>query len=103
MASIGMELVQTWGVSAIADRVQAITDEIADGLAGCGVEMLARERRVPHILSLRFPGNARDIAQKLAAQKLFVMPRLGRVRVSPHIYNDAEDVARLIAALRAMV
>lgn len=102
MASIGMELVAAWGVDAIAQRVRAITDEIAEALDGMGVEMLARNRRAPHLLSLRFSGSAREIAQRLAAQKLYVMPRLGRVRISPHVYNDADDVARLVAALRAV-
>jgi selenocysteine lyase/cysteine desulfurase len=102
MAAIGMELVADWGVGAIAARVRTITDEIAEALAGTGAAMLPRDRRAPHLLSLRFPGNARAIAQKLAAQKLYVMPRLGRVRVSPHVYNDEEDVARLVSALREM-
>lgn len=102
MASIGMELVASWGAAAIAARIRTITDEIAEALSGTGVEMLPRDRRAPHILSLRFPDNARQLAQRLAAQKLYVMPRLGRVRISPHVYNDEEDVARLVAALREM-
>jgi len=102
MASMGMELVASWGVATIAARLRAITSEIANGFMGTRAEMLRQDRRAPHILSLRFPGNAREIARKLAAQKLYVMPRLGRVRISPHVYNDAEDTARLIAALRAV-
>jgi len=100
MASVAMERIAAWGVPAIAARLGFLTQQISEGLDGTGVEMLPQHQRAPHILSLRFKGSARDIAQRLAAQKLYVMPRLGRVRVSPHVYNDEADVARLVAALR---
>jgi selenocysteine lyase/cysteine desulfurase len=32
-----------------------------------------------------------------------VTPRLGRVRISPHVYNDEEDVDRFLAAFRTLV
>ena len=102
MAAIGMEMVAAWGVDAIAQRLRWVTDDIAAGLSGTGIEMLPQHRRAPHILSLRLPGDARAAVRRLAEQKLYVMPRLGRVRVSPHVYNDAEEVARLVAALRAL-
>jgi selenocysteine lyase/cysteine desulfurase len=29
-----------------------------------------------------------------------VAPRIGRVRISPHVYNDEEDIDRFVAAFR---
>ncbi len=86
MAAIGMEMVSAWGVPAIAERVRAITDKIATALDGADVEMLRRDRRAPHILSLRFLGPRATSRRKLAAQKLYVMPRAGsRARVSARL------------------
>jgi len=31
-----------------------------------------------------------------------VAPRLGRLRISPHVYNDEADVAAFLAAFRAL-
>ena len=36
----------------------------------------------------------------LAAEDIYVAPRLGRMRISPHAYNDEADVDRLVAALK---
>ena len=35
-----------------------------------------------------------------AAQKVYAAPRLGRLRISPHVYNDEEDVDRFVAAFK---
>jgi selenocysteine lyase/cysteine desulfurase len=57
--------------------------------------------RAPHILSLRFPGGMPDaMIERLAAENVFVTPRLGLMRVSPHVYNDEADVDRFVATLR---
>jgi selenocysteine lyase/cysteine desulfurase len=53
--------------------------------------------RAPHILSLGFPdGMPHGLVAQLAANNVFVAPRLGRLRISPHVYNDEADVDRFI-------
>jgi selenocysteine lyase/cysteine desulfurase len=37
---------------------------------------------------------------RLAGERVFVAPRLGRLRISPHVYNDEEDCHRFLAAIR---
>jgi selenocysteine lyase/cysteine desulfurase len=39
------------------------------------------------------------LIERLAAESIYVAPRLGRMRISPHVYNDEEDVDRFVAAL----
>ena len=57
--------------------------------------------RAPHLLCLGFErGMPPGLVQALAAEKVYVAPRLGRLRISPHVYNDEEDVDRFLAAFR---
>jgi selenocysteine lyase/cysteine desulfurase len=59
--------------------------------------------RAPHILSLRFPaGMPHDLVERLAAERAFVSPRLGLMRISPHVYNDEADIDRFVAIFRRL-
>jgi selenocysteine lyase/cysteine desulfurase len=54
--------------------------------------------RAPHILSLRFPtGMPERLIERLAAEHVYVAPRIERMRMSPHVYNDEEDIDRFVA------
>jgi hypothetical protein len=39
---------------------------------------------------------APDLPKKLAAEGVHAAPRLGRLRISPHVYNDEQDVERFV-------
>jgi selenocysteine lyase/cysteine desulfurase len=100
MASIGMEMMADWGAAAVAERLAMLTDLIADGLRDAGVQMPERHVRAPHILSLGFKdGQPKGLTDGLASAGVYVAARLGRLRVSPHVYNDEEDANRFVAAL----
>jgi selenocysteine lyase/cysteine desulfurase len=100
MASIGMEMMADWGAAAVAERLAMLTDLIADGLRDAGVQMPERHVRAPHILSLGFKdGLPKGLTDGLASAGVYVAARLGRLRVSPHVYNDEEDANRFVAAL----
>jgi len=98
MASIGMEMVTQWGCDAIASRLRMLTNRLADGLRRAGVAVPGEPARAPHILSLRFPrGMPARLIDRLAAEQIHVASRVGRMRISPHVYNDEEDVDRFVA------
>jgi selenocysteine lyase/cysteine desulfurase len=103
MASIGMEMVAAWGSAAITERLRMLTDRLADGLRNSGVLVSEAKLRAPHILSLRFPGGMPDdLIDRLAAEKVFVTPRLGMMRISPHVYNDEADIDQFVATFRRL-
>ena len=80
-----------------------LTDRLAEGLRNAGVIMAARHLRAPHILSLRFPrGIPEGLIERLAAERVYVAPRLGRIRISPHVYNDEADVDRFVDLFRKL-
>jgi selenocysteine lyase/cysteine desulfurase len=104
MASIGMELIAQWGCDAVAARLAALTARLADGLRDGGVGIPDAAVRAPHILSLRFGGGMpAGLIERLAAEQVYVAPRVGRMRISPHVYNDEEDIDRFIAVLQIFV
>jgi selenocysteine lyase/cysteine desulfurase len=101
MAAIGMEMMAGWGDAPIRARLAMLTDKLADGLANTGVQVMDRKLRAPHVLSLYFPkGMATDLPKKLAAENVYAAPRLGRLRISPHVYNDEQDVERFVEVFR---
>jgi selenocysteine lyase/cysteine desulfurase len=100
MAAVGMEMMAGWGPQ-VLPRLAMLTERLAEGLADTGVSMLAAELRAPHILSLGFPGGMpARLVERLAAEQVYAAPRLGRLRISPHVYNDEADVDRFVAVFR---
>jgi selenocysteine lyase/cysteine desulfurase len=74
-------------------------------LRGFGVSVPERRLRAPHILSLNFKslgfedGMPAGLVEGLAAEGIYVAARLGRMRISPHVFNDEVDADRFVAAL----
>ena len=100
MAAIGMEMVADWGAPAIAERLAMLTEGIADSVRSLGAKVLERRLRAPHILCLGFAnGMPKGLVEGLADDGVYVAARLGRMRVSPHVFNDEADTERFIAAL----
>jgi len=100
MASIGMEMVADWGAAAIAQRLAMLTERIAAGVRDIGVGVPQPHLRAPHIVSLAFKGGMpAGLVEGLAGEGVYVAPRLGRMRVSPHVYNDEADADRFVEVL----
>jgi selenocysteine lyase/cysteine desulfurase len=100
MASIGMEMMAEWGADAVTERLRMLTDRIAEGVRGFGVSVLEPHLRAPHILSLGFKeGIPKGLVEGLASEGIYVATRLGRLRVSPHVFNDEVDADRFVAGL----
>jgi selenocysteine lyase/cysteine desulfurase len=100
MASIGMEMMAEWGAAAVEQRLLMLTERIAEGLRGIGISVPERRVRAPHILSLGFnDGMPVGLLEGLATDGVYVAARLGRMRVSPHVFNDEADADRFVTIL----
>lgn len=104
MTSASLDLIHRIGPPAIAEHTRALTTRLADALDGLPVSLTPAARRSPNVLSLGFPkGMPTGLAETLAASGVHAAVRLGRLRISPHIYNDATDIDRAVSALRRVL
>lgn len=85
------------GVTAIESRVLALTEQLAHGLERLGANILSPRapRQCSSILTFAC-GDSAVLYQTLSAAGIIVRPRLGGIRLAPHFYNDADDVARVL-------
>lgn len=97
-----LELLLECGIEAIAERTLEITDLACRKLEGVGAKIYSA-REGDHrsgIVSFDFGGDPLATVRHCQKQGVVLRARNGRLRISPHGYNNEEDIDRLIAALR---
>ena len=100
VAGAAIEQLLAWGVANIAETLRDRTADVAARLAPAGIAAMPPEKRAPHFLSVRLPGGIDDaLAERLAAAHVHVSLRGEGMRITPHLYNNDDDVDRLVAAL----
>lgn len=86
---------------AVARRVWGLGDRLISRLEERGFRLYSS--RLPGersgIFSFVTPGNPAQVATRLRRNGIEVAVRSGRLRISPHFYNNDEDIQRLIDAL----
>jgi kynureninase len=96
----GAEIVAEVGIERIRRRVSDLTEELVRRALAAGMELRvagsAAERS--GIVMVR-AGDARGAVRALAEEGIVVDSRGDFVRVSPHFYNNAEEVERVVEAL----
>lgn len=99
-AIASLDLILGWGVPRIAAAAGALADRILAGARELGFTAVGADRRAPHYLGLRRAGGIpAGLGEALQRQQVFVSTRGPALRITPHVYNDAADVARFLAAL----
>jgi len=98
-----LELLNGYDRNAMAARVLELTDSICEEVLRLG-GVMASDRQRAHassIVSFDLPGKPLRLARRAARERgVAINLRAGRLRVSPHGYNNAEDVARLVDVLK---
>lgn len=98
-----LDLLAQYGSEAIGRRVVEITDLACQRLADAGAKVLSH-RHGEHrsgIVLFDWPGrDPQAVRNHALAQGVVLSCRAGRLRISPHAYNDASDIDRLIEALK---
>ena len=94
-----LELLSELGIDAIARHLRRLTQPLVAWAQGRGVRLASPTgAQNTDIVSLALPDAARVHAE-LKARGVVVSLREGLIRVSPHCYNTADEVTRLIELL----
>jgi selenocysteine lyase/cysteine desulfurase len=103
-ASLGLLLEA--GIPAIESRVMELTDRLCEASARAGLQVFSSRRAGDRsgIVSLvpRREMDTGTIVRRCRAEGIAINHRAGRLRVSPHAYNTAEEVDRLVKVLGEM-
>jgi selenocysteine lyase/cysteine desulfurase len=92
-----IDLMLQLGPAAIEARVLELAAKARAMLRGLGAEVNADESQ---IVTAILPGrDAHELARSLNERRILVSARHGRLRVSPHFYNDEADLEELRTAL----
>lgn len=101
VADCAMKQLLGWGIERISQTAGALSRQLAASAAELGFSSSPESLRAPHYLCLRTKaGIPQGLPEMLARERVFVSVRGSSIRVSPHVYNTAEDCQRLIACLR---
>jgi cysteine desulfurase/selenocysteine lyase len=102
-----LKLLFELGIDSVAAAILDFTDRACERLSSIGAKIVS-DRRPDHrggqqrsgIVSFELPGRDPMAVKRHALRQNVVFGcRAGRLRISPHAYNNAEDLDRLIDAL----
>ena len=102
LAIASLRQIEAWGIERTQRTLARLTARIADEASAMGLQVTATDRRAGHYLGLQFPSGMPDgLPERLAAANVHVSRRGDRLRVTPHLYNDREDLERFFDVLRS--
>jgi selenocysteine lyase/cysteine desulfurase len=100
-AERALEQILEWSIAEISDTCGALTRQLAAVVTEFGFSSPSEKLRAPHYLCLRRKsGIPADFTNLLARERVFISVRGNSARVTPHVYNSADDVERLITCLQ---
>lgn len=103
MALAALRQLDDWGVESIQATLGRLTDRIGDEAEELGLSALPRDRRVGHVIGVRFRGGVpSELPERLQNERVYVSIRGNAVRIAPHVYNDESDVERLLEVFRTL-
>jgi cysteine desulfurase/selenocysteine lyase len=94
-----LEIFLDLGPADVESRVLALADLAARGLAERGFTLISSRRtgETSGIICAVHPKiPAEKLVERLLARDIVVSARSGRLRLSPHVYNTAEEIQRLL-------
>lgn len=101
-ATAGLDIIEEVGLAAIAGRIGELTGQIKSLAKTAGYTIVTPTDPARHgaMIALRCD-DAPALVARLAEQGIVVSDRDNNLRISPHFYNNEQDIDQLFAALAA--
>lgn len=103
-ATEAMNYLLKHSIEKIHTHNREISDRLMSGLQALGAEVLSPKNAAERsaTIAARFPGkNSRDFARTLKENNVIASLRRDFIRFSPHLYNNADDIDRGLASIKA--
>jgi cysteine desulfurase / selenocysteine lyase len=100
-----LALLARYGTKALSKRILALAETACEHLrrSGAVVHGDRTPERASGIVSFELPGkNPTVVRKKLVELGVALSCRNGKLRISPHAYNDDDDIGRLVAAIASL-
>ena len=93
-----------WDIAAIETTLAARNVDLCQRLDAIGLKTVDAENRGAHFIGAQLPDGVRgDLLAELAKEQVYLSVRNGSLRITPHLWNDAQDFDRLIGTLSRLI
>jgi selenocysteine lyase/cysteine desulfurase len=100
MMQTAIQQILDWKVNNIQTYCQQLLKQVLERLQQNGIRIEPPEHRAHHLVGLRLPEHIQmeSLKERLIAHNVHVSYRGNAIRLSCHLYNDHNDVVRLMEA-----
>lgn len=95
-----VEMLLDAGVADVASHITGLLDRAANALEAIGCEVSPAPEHRAGILMIKPAADVDALAEACVERNIAVSVRRGRLRLSPHLYNNEDDVDALVELLR---
>ena len=95
-----VEMLLDAGVADVASHITGLLDRAANALEAIGCEVSPAPEHRAGILMIRPAADVDALAEACQERNIAVSVRRGRLRLSPHLYNNEDDIDALVELLR---
>ncbi len=90
-----------YGMANVQKRIISLKHDMREMFQTLGYEILTPDKPPQSgILTVRPPGDAQELYQRLKKENVIISLRSGALRFSPHFYNTKDEVARIFQILK---
>ena len=98
-AEAGLKLLLDVGMETVADNIKQITALIIEAVDKNGWKLVTPRDKAGALLAVQST-DAPTLVQKLNEKDIILTERDGNIRIASHFYNNADDVEKLVSALK---
>jgi len=105
MLIASLKQVRYWGPGNIQAYCQALTEPLVESAKKMGFSVAPADQRAHHLVGLYMPEHLsiETLQELLHRNRINVSVRGHSVRISPNVYNDQQDIDKLIKTLKEAV